>query len=248
MSRVREIVDEVRKLINRFGQRVFVHFPVLKKTGYLLWMLSPSRFISILDQYIIKRFIGTYIYTILLTISIVIVFDFSENLSKFTQYYAPWRAVIFDYCTSLALYYSNLLSPLSVFIAVIFFTPKLTGSSGTILMMATGMFIGRLTRPYMISYALVAGLIFYPNSLVTPYGTVVRRNFESSYRNSEKNTSTENVQLFVTKNTIIYIQHCDDQHKRGYGFSLARTKNKKIVSYMIAMKIQYNTVADMRYH
>ena len=248
MSKVKEIVDKVKKLINHFGQRVFARFPVLKKVGHLLQMLSPSRFIGILDWYIIKKFIGTYIYAILLIISIAIVFDFNENLSKFTQYHAPWRAIIFDYYANFVPYYSNLFSPLFVFIAVIFFTSKLAGNSEIISMMAAGMSIRRLMRPYMISCVLIAGLTFYLNSFVIPHGTVIRQNFETLYRNSKKNTSAENVQLQVAKNTVAYIQHYDDQYKRGYGFSLVKFKDKKIVSHMTAMEIQYDTVADTKYH
>lgn len=248
MSKVKEIVDKVKKLINHFGQRVFARFPVLKKVGHLLQMLSPSRYIGILDWYIIKKFIGTYIYAILLIISIAIVFDFNENLSKFTQYHAPWRAIIFDYYANFVPYYSNLFSPLFVFIAVIFFTSKLAGNSEIISMMAAGVSIRRLMRPYMISCVLIAGLTFYLNSFVIPHGTVIRQNFETLYRNSKKNTSAENVQLQVAKNTVAYIQHYDDQYKRGYGFSLVKFKDKKIVSHMTAMEIQYDTVADTKYH
>lgn len=248
MSKVKEIVDKVKKLINHFGQRVLTRFPVLKKVGHLLQMLSPSRFIGILDWYIIKKFIGTYIYAILLIISIAIVFDFNENLSKFTQYHAPWRAIIFDYYANFVPYYSNLFSPLFVFIAVIFFTSKLAGNSEIISMMAAGVSIRRLMRPYMISCILIAGLTFYLNSFVIPHGTVIRQNFETLYRNSKKNTSAENVQLQVAKNTVAYIQHYDDQYKRGYGFSLVKFKDKKIVSHMTAMEIQYDTVAETKYH
>ena len=248
MSKVKEIVDKVKKLINHFGQRIFARFPVLKKVGHLLQMLSPSRYIGILDWYIIKKFIGTYIYAILLIISIAIVFDFNENLSKFTQYHAPWRAIIFDYYANFVPYYSNLFSPLFVFIAVIFFTSKLAGNSEIISMMAAGVSIRRLMRPYMISCVLIAGLTFYLNSFVIPHGTVIRQNFETLYRNSKKNTSAENVQLQVAKNTVAYIQHYDDQYKRGYGFSLVKFKDKKIVSHMTAMEIQYDTVADTKYH
>ena len=248
MSKVKEIVDKVKKLINHFGQRVIARFPVLKKVGHLLQMLSPSRFIGILDWYIIKKFIGTYIYAILLIISIAIVFDFNENLSKFTQYHAPWRAIIFDYYANFVPYYSNLFSPLFVFIAVIFFTSKLAGNSEIISMMAAGVSIRRLMRPYMISCILIAGLTFYLNSFVIPHGTVIRQNFESLYRNSKKNTSAENVQLQVAKNTVAYIQNYDDQYKRGYGFSLVKFKDKKIISHMTAMEIQYDTVADTKYH
>lgn len=248
MSKVKEIVDKAKKLISHFEQRIIARFPILKKVGRLLQMLSPSRYIGILDWYIIKKFIGTYIYAILLIISIAIVFDFNENLSKFTQYHAPWRAIIFDYYANFIPYYSNLFSPLFVFIAVIFFTSKLAGNSEIISMMAAGVSIRRLMRPYMISCILIAGLTFYLNSFVIPHGTVIRQNFESLYRNSKKNTSAENVQLQVAKNTVAYIQHYDDQYKQGYGFSLVKFKNKKIVSQMTAMEIQYDTVADTKYH
>lgn len=248
MSKVKEIVDKAKKLISHFEQRIIARFPILKKVGRLLQMLSPSRYIGILDWYIIKKFIGTYIYAILLIISIAIVFDFNENLSKFTQYHAPWRAIIFDYYANFIPYYSNLFSPLFVFIAVIFFTSKLAGNSEIISMMAAGVSIRRLMRPYMISCILIAGLTFYLNSFVIPHGTVIRQNFESLYRNSKKNTSAENVQLKVAKNTVAYIQHYDDQYKQGYGFSLVKLKNKKIVSQMTAMEIQYDTVADTKYH
>ncbi|MBW4757246.1 LptF/LptG family permease [Prevotella histicola] len=248
MSKVKVILDTIKKRLKHLGLKTSRKLPFINKIGHLLIMLSPTRYIKILDWYIIRKFIGTYIYAILLIISIAIVFDFNENLSKFTQYHAPWRAIIFDYYANFIPYYSNLFSPLFVFIAVIFFTSKLASNSEVIAMLAAGVSIKRLMRPYMISCILIAGLTFYLNSFVIPHGTVIRQNFESLYRNSKKNTSAENVQLQVAKNTIAYIQHYDDQYKRGYGFSLVKFKDKKIVSHMTAMEIQYDTVADTKYH
>lgn len=220
----------------------------------LSWMkkiwafINPKRFFSILDWYIIKKFIGTYIYSILLIISIAIVFDFNENLSKFTQYHAPWRAIVFDYYANFIPYYSNLFSPLFVFIAVIFFTSKLAGNSEIIAMLAAGVSFKRLMRPYMFSCVLIALTTFYLNSFVIPHGTVIRQNFEALYRNSKRNTSAENVQLMVGPGTIAYIQHYDNRYKRGFGFCLDKFEDKKLVSHMTAMEIQYDTISDSKYH
>ncbi|MFC2313638.1 MAG: LptF/LptG family permease [Prevotella denticola] len=248
MFKVKEIGDRVKGTELHVVQDAAGRLPFMRKIGNLLLSLSPTRYVGILDWYIIRKFIGTYIYAILLIISIAIVFDFNENLSKFTQYHAPWRAIVFDYYANFIPYYSNLFSPLFVFIAVIFFTSKLAGNSEIIAMLAAGVSIRRLMRPYMISCVLIAGLTFYLNSFVIPHGTVIRQNFESLYRNSKKNTSAENVQLYVAKNTTAYIQHYDNQYKRGYGFSLVKIKDKKIVSHMTAMEIQYDTVADTKFH
>ncbi len=214
----------------------------------IIGKLSPKRVLGLLDWYIVKKFIGTYVFAILLIISIAIVFDFNENLSKFTQYHAPWRAIVFDYYANFVPYYSNLFSPLFVFIAVIFFTSKLAGNSEIISMLAAGVSFNRLMRPYMISCVLIAGLTYYLNSFVIPHGTVIRQNFESLYRNSKKNNTAENVQLQVGKNTVAYIQNYDNTYKRGYGFSLDKFENKKLVEHMTATEIQYDTVADAKFH
>ena len=248
MHKVKEIVSIIKRLLGKLNQKTKPCLPYIYKVGNLLKKISPTRYLGILDWYIIKKFIGTYIYAILLIISIAIVFDFNENLSKFTQYHAPWRAIIFDYYANFIPYYSNLFSPLFVFIAVIFFTSKLAGNSEIIAMLAAGVSIKRLMRPYMLSCVVIAGLTFYLNSFIIPHGTVIRQNFETLYRNSKKNTSAEDIQLFVAKNTTAYIQNYDDQYKRGYGFSLVKIKNKKIVSHLTAMEIQYDTIADSKYH
>ena len=248
MHKVKEIVSIIKGLLGKLNQKIKPCLPYIYKVGNLLKKISPTRYLGILDWYIIKKFIGTYIYAILLIISIAIVFDFNENLSKFTQYHAPWRAIIFDYYANFIPYYSNLFSPLFVFIAVIFFTSKLAGNSEIIAMLAAGVSIKRLMRPYMLSCVVIAGLTFYLNSFVIPHGTVIRQNFETLYRNSKKNTTAEDIQLFVAKNTTAYIQNYDDQYKRGYGFSLVKIKNKKIVSHLTAMEIQYDTIADSKYH
>ena len=213
-----------------------------------LRVLAPSRYIKILDWYIIRKFIGTYVFSILLIISIAIVFDVNENLSKFTQFHAPLKAIVFDYYANFVPYFANLFSPLFVFIAVIFFTSKLAGTSEIISMLAAGVSFNRLMRPYMVSCLLISCLSFYLSGYVIPHGTVIRQNFESMYKNSKKNTSAQNVQLQVDRGVIAYIQHYDDKTKRGYGFSLDKFENKKLVSHMTASEIQYDTISDSKYH
>lgn len=220
----------------------------IKWIGSKFRWLNPKKYISILDWYIIKKFIGTYIFAILLIISISIVFDINENLSKFTQYHAPFRAIVFDYYANFVPYFANLFSPLFVFIAVIFFTSKLAGNSEIIAMLASGVSFKRLMRPYMISCVLISITTYYLGAYVIPHGTVVRQNFETMYKNRKKNNSAENVQLQVGKGVIAYIQHYDNKFKRGYGFFLDKFEDKKLISHMTATEIQYDTISDSKYH
>ena len=226
-----------------------------RKTGrflrkYLRWMryLNPLRLLSRLDRYIISKFIGTYIYSIILIISIAIVFDVNENLSKFTTLGAPLKAVVFDYYANFVPYFSNLFSPLFVFIAVIFFTSKLAGNSEIIAMLAAGVSFKRLMRPYLLSAALIALVNYYLGSYIIPHGTIVRQDFEAKYKNNKKITSASNVQLMVGPGVIAYIQQYDNNTKSGYGFSLDKFEKKKLVSHMTASTIRYDSISEDRYH
>ena len=215
--------------------------------GRLLKKLKPT-FIKRLDWYIIKKFIGTYFFSIILIISIAIVFDVNEHLAKFTQYHAPLKAIVFDYYANFIPYFANLFSPLFVFISVIFFTSKLAGNSEIIAMLAAGVSFKRLMRPYMMSCVFISLLSYYLSAYVIPHGTIIRQNFETTYKNKKKNTAADNVQLQVGQGVIAYIQHYDNTSKKGYGFSLDKFENKKLVSHMTATDIQYDTISDTKYN
>ena len=227
---------------------------ILKWIGHLfrflriLKYINPFRYIKKIDWYIIRKFIGTYFFSIALIISISIVFDVNENLAKFTQYHAPLRAIVFDYYANFIPYFANLFSALFVFIAVIFFTSKMAGNSEIIAMLATGISFKRLLRPYMFTCVLLAGLSYYLSAYVIPHGTVIRQNFETMYKNKKKQTAADNVQLQVGPGGIAYIQHYDDTQKQGYGFCLDRFKDKKLISHLTAMTIQYDTISDSKFH
>ena len=220
----------------------------LRKVVSPLRFLNPKLYLTRLDRYIITKFIGTYVYSIILIISISIVFDFNENLSKFATYGAPAKAIIFDYYANFVPYFANLFSPLFVFISVIFFTSKLAGNSEIIAMLAAGVSFKRLLRPYLFSAALIAAVNFYLGAYVIPKGNQVKMEFESKYKNKRRVTSASNVQLMVGPGVIAYLQQYDDRSKTGYGFSLDKFENKKLVSHMTASSIRYDSISDERYH
>lgn len=92
-----------------------------------------------IDWYIIKQFLGTYVFAIILIISISVVFDINEKIDKFLKPDVPLQAIILDYYMNFIPYFANLFSPLFTFIAVIFFTSKLADNSEIIAMLASGM-------------------------------------------------------------------------------------------------------------
>ena len=211
-------------------------------------MRKNRSIITRLDRYLITKFLGTYFFSIALIISIAVVFDFNENIDKFTTNHAPWKGIIFEYYLNFIPYFSNLFSPLFVFISVIFFTSKLAENSEIIAMMATGMSFKRLMRPYIISAALIAILSFVLGAYIIPKGSVTRLNFENIYKKKKKTEFAQNVQLQVDTGVIAFIEHFDGRTKTGYHFSLDKFVNKKLVSHLTANSVSYDTLSDTRCH
>ena len=207
--------------------------------------------LSILDRYIIKKFIGTYFFSIILIIMIVIVFDFNEKIDKLTQAHndmgISWGKIAIDYYLNTIPYFSNLFSSLFVFISVIFFTSKLADRSEIIAMRACGMSFKRILRPYMISATFIGVLNLVLGAFVIPHSTKIRTDFENKYIKKKQISIVDNIQLQTENNVIAFFSSFNNDNKSGNGFSLDKFHNKKLVSHLTALRIQYDTLSDTRY-
>ena len=216
----------------------------LKENSQGLWKkLKMDKFIRKMDLYIIKKFLGTYFFAIALIITIAVVFDVNEQIDKFVTNKAPVEAIIFDYYMNFIPYFSNLFSPLFVFIAVIFFTSKMAENSEIIAMMSTGMSFRRMLRPYMISAAIIAALTYGLGAYVIPKGNVTRLDFESKYKRKKKVEYVRNVQLEVDSGVIAYMERYENYNKTAYRFSLDKFEDKKLVSHLTARSATYDTTS-----
>ena len=121
-----------------------------------------------LDWYIVKKFLGTFFFSIVLILSIAIVFDLTEKMDDFFEEQIPLREIILDYYIPFIPYYMNMFSSLFIFISVIYFTSKLAGNSEIIAMHATGMSYHRLMVPYAFSATVLFILSFFLGGWVIP--------------------------------------------------------------------------------
>ena len=218
----------------------YLHTMKLPDLSFIKELLK-KKWLKRLDRYIIVKFLGTYFFAIILIISIAVVFDINENIDRFINNKAPIEAIIFDYYLNFIPYYTNLFSPLFVFIAVIFFTSKLAENSEIIAMFSTGMSFKRLMVPYMISAAIISLVTFALSTEVIPTGSVTRLKFEELYKKKKSVNYARNIQLEVDTGVIAYMERYEDYNKTGYRFSLDKFENHKLVSHLTARRITYDS-------
>lgn len=194
-----------------------------------------------LDWYIIKKFLGTFFFSIVLILSIAIVFDLTEKMDDFFEAQVPLKEILIDYYLPFIPYYMNMFSSLFIFISVIFFTSKLAGNSEIIAMLAAGVSYHRLMIPYAISATLLFFLAFILGGWVIPTSSQRMFKFTDKYVQHYTIEQARNLQIAVEPGRILYIESFQRRSKMGYRCSIETFEGKTLVDRYVADRICYDS-------
>ena len=183
---------------------------------------------TLLDKYIIKKFLGTFFYAIALIISITIIFDLSEKIDDFLQKQAPISAIVFDYYLNFIPYFINLFSPLFTFIAVVFFTSKMAYDTEIVAILASGISFRRMLLPYMFSAGMLAGISFLLINFIIPRANQKRLAFENLYIRNQFRNNENNIHRQIGPGTFIYFESYNNIENVGYQFSMDKIEDGKL--------------------
>ena len=196
-----------------------------------------------LDWYIVKKFLGTFFFTLALILLIVIIFDISEKIDDFLESEVTIKSIIMDYYLNFIPYFGNLFSPLFIFISVIFFTSKMANDTEIIAILNSGMSFRRLLKPFMISALVLGVLSFVLGNFVIPSSNSERINFENKYLKSKRYSRAKNIHMQVQPGQYIYMESFNSTRNVGYKFTLENFKNGKLASKLKSDYIQYDTLS-----
>lgn len=199
--------------------------------------------LTIIDRYIIRKFLGTFFYAIGLLIIIVIIFDISEKIDDFLTKQAPLRAIIFDYYLNFIPYFINLFSSLFTFISVVFFTSRLAARTEIIAMLSGGISFRRLLRPYMIAASFLVLLTLYLSNFLIPHTNITLREFEKKYLKNPPKSNVMNLHLQIEPGVFVYFESWDNSDKMGYRFSLEKFQDSVMVYKLLSDRIKWDSTA-----
>ena len=200
--------------------------------------------LKLIDKYIIKKFLGTFFFCLLLILTIAVVFDFAEKIDNFMERHAPLKAIIFDYYMNFIPYFAMLFAPLFVFIAVIFFTSKMAVSTEIIAILNSGMSFRRMMLPYFLSALFIATFTFVLTNYVIPKANLTRMDFEDKYyhSSSSKRVPVENIHRMVYKDVYVYMGTYNPLSKRGQNFTIEKFSDSGVLeSKLSSSSVVYDT-------
>lgn len=194
-----------------------------------------------LDWYILKKFLGTFLYAILILALITAVIDYSEKVDDFVKHQAPAYQIA-NYYKNFIPYMVAFLFPLFIFISTIFFTSKLAYKSEIIAILASGTSFQRFTRPYMIGAMLLCTISLLANHFIVPAANKQRLQFEDTYVHNATTSSDRNVHLQISPGLFVYLQSYDYIANTGYRFTAERIIGTDLKEKIMADNVSYDSV------
>jgi lipopolysaccharide export system permease protein len=201
-----------------------------------------NRYIKTIDWYIIKKYLGTYVFTMAIFMVIIVIFDVSERLDDFLSHHAPVSKIITEYYAGLVPFYLNQLSPLINFIAVIFFTAKMADQTEIVPILSGGASFRRFLFPYFISSTIIFLLVLIFNLFVIPKTNHIKNSFWNVYIDPKENNEKLATHMQLDKNTYVYIENFDNRLQSGYRFILEKFNGDTLKEKLLAERIAWDSV------
>ncbi|MDB5251000.1 MAG: permease [Flaviaesturariibacter sp.] len=198
-----------------------------------------------LDWYILRKFVSTFFFCMLLFTVIAVAVDSSEKTDDFVMSGLSTRQIILHYYIGFVPYIWGLLFPLFVFIAVIFFTSKMAIRSEIIATLACGVTYNRWLRTYLVGGVFFAVVLWLAARYVLPRANAIRSDFQATYidKHSDNNGGDHNNSYYLRtdSNSYIGLKNFDTASKTGYTFFLNRLSGGKLVYNLRAESIRWDT-------
>ena len=194
---------------------------------------------KLIDGYIIKRYLTTFFVMLLLFIPIGIMVDVAEKIDKFKENEIPLSEIV-SYYVDFTWYFGNLLFPIFLFLAVIWFTSKLANNTEVIAILSSGISFNRFLRPYLISATIIAFFAFLAGMFIVPKASEGFNEFSFKYLNKRQNDrKTTDLYKQINHKEFIYVSNYSPTRKRALDFALEHFEGDTMTFKIMAQSIRW---------
>ena len=179
----------------------------------------------------------TFLFILGMVLAICLLVDFVEKIDEFIDKDPPMKELIFDYYLNFIPFWGNLLTPICIYLGVIFFTSRMASRTEIIPLLGSGVSFYRILAPYVLTAIFLAGVSFYLKAYLVPEATAERIEFEYKYLRKRKISSNKHIHKKIAEDSYIYISYYNERKKEGLTFALERFEGGDIVTKIHAKRI-----------
>ncbi len=195
---------------------------------------------KLIDKYILKRFLSTFFFVVLILLAIICVIDLTEKMDKYTKN-ALSGGQILGYYLDFLPWVGGLVTPITVFIATVYVCARMAGHTEVIAILSSGVSFRRFLLPYFVGAAFIAGLSFWFNGWLIPNSNKDRLAFELEYIKNKYYFDKRNIHIQVAPDVYLYMNTYNNSTLTGYNFTIERFENLRLVEKLTANRIVWDS-------
>lgn len=194
-----------------------------------------------LDWYILRKFLGTFVFIMALLLGVTVVIDLSEKIDAFVDNKVTFSIALYDYFVFFIPYITSLIGPFFVLVAVIFFTSQLAERSEIVAILNSGTSFYRMLRGYWVGASLLVLVFYLGNHYYVPFSNKKRIEFEHKYISRPPEGMRINFHRTIDTGTIVYFENFKPTDGSGFKFSIDKFQNGRLVYKLRSEKIDWDS-------
>lgn len=168
---------------------------------------------------------------------IAVVIDLSEKVDDFLEHEANFYDIVLRYYANFVPFIVFFLSPIFIFISVIFFTSKLASRSEIVAVLSGGISFYRiLFVPYMIGAAILAGVQYGANHYLVPIANQNRIAFENEFVKKRSFNTEFNIRIQAQPGVYVSLNSFSNKDSIGRKLVIDYFKGDQLVGKLMADK------------
>ena len=194
---------------------------------------------KIIDRYILKRFLGSFLFVVFILVLVIVVIDLTEKMDKYVTAELTTLEIM-GYYKNFIPFVANLITPITTFIATVFVSAKMAGHTEIIAILSSGVSFRRMLLPYFIGASLIAIASFFLTGWIIPNSNKHRLAFEIEYLERKYYFDQTNIHMQIAPSIYLYMRNYNNTSNTGYRFTLERLEGTEIMEKLSADRIEWN--------
>jgi lipopolysaccharide export system permease protein len=195
---------------------------------------------KLLDKYILKQFLSTFFFVVLILLAVISVIDMTDKMDKFAKAQLT-SGQIFGYYLDFIPWIGSLVTPITIFIATVYVCSRMAGRTEVIAILSAGISFRRMMLPYFMGSFVIAILSFVLNGWIIPNSNKSKLAFEVQYLKNKYYYDKQNIHIQVGPDVYLYMKSYNNTNNTGYQFTLERFEDNKMIEKLTANRVEWDT-------
>ncbi|HEY9047722.1 MAG TPA: LptF/LptG family permease [Ohtaekwangia sp.] len=195
---------------------------------------------KLLDKYILKQFLSTFFFVVVILLAVISVIDMTDKMDKFAKAQLT-GGQIFGYYLDFIPWIGSLVTPITIFIATVYVCSRMAGRTEVIAILSAGISFRRMMLPYFMGSLVVAILSFALNGWIIPNSNKAKLAFEVQYLKNKYYYDKQNIHIQVAPDVYLYMKSYNNTNNTGYQFTMERFEDNKLIEKLTATRIEWDT-------